>query len=68
MLCDVDPGLARARRRAAKLAAADRRPPARKGLAGVGLQHRLRRGYLALAAAAPERWVVVDNDRRLEET
>ena len=67
MLCDVDPALARARRRAAKLAAADRRPPARKGLAGVGLQHRIRRGYLALAAAAPERWVVVDNDAPLDE-
>jgi dTMP kinase len=67
VLCDVDPALARARRRAAKLAAADRRPPARKGLSGVGLQHRLRRGYLALAAAAPQRWVVVDNDAPLEE-
>jgi len=67
VLCDVDPALARARRRAAKLAAADRRPPARKGLAGVGLQHRIRRGYLALAAAAPERWVVVDNDAPLDQ-
>ena len=68
VLCDVDPALARARRKAAKLAAADQRPPARKGLAGVGLQHRLRRGYLDLAAACPERWAVVDNDGRLEET
>ena len=68
VLCDVDPALARARRKAAKLAAADRRPPARKGLSGVGLQHRLRRGYLDLAAASPERWAVVDNDGRLEET
>src|SRR5262245_4463337 len=67
VLCDVDPALARSRRRAAKLAAADRRPPARKGLAGVGLQHRIRRGYLALAAAAPERWVVVDNDGPLDD-
>src|SRR5688572_33018219 len=68
VLVDVDPALARARRKAAKLAAADQRPPARKGLAGVGLQHRLRRGYLELAAASPERWAVVDNDGRLEET
>jgi dTMP kinase len=67
VLCDVDPALARARRRAAKLAASDRRPPARKGLAGVGLQHRIRRGYLALAAASPERWVVVDNDAPLDQ-
>jgi dTMP kinase len=67
VLCDVDPALARARRKSAKLAAADRRPPARKGLAGVGLQHRIRRGYLALAESAPERWAVVDNDAPLEE-
>ncbi|HET6284726.1 MAG TPA: dTMP kinase, partial [Polyangia bacterium] len=62
VLVDVDPVLARARRKSAKLAAADDRPPARKGLAGVGLQHRLRRGYLELAAAAPDRWMVVEND------
>jgi len=68
VLCDVDPALARARRKAAKLVAADRRPPARKGLAGVGLQHRLRRGYLDLANAGRERWAVVDNDGRLEDT
>ena len=62
VLVDVDPVVARARRKSAKLAAADDRPPARKGLAGVGLQHRLRRGYLELAAAAPDRWTVVEND------
>jgi dTMP kinase len=67
VLVDVDPVLARARRKSAKLAAADQRPPARKGLAGVGLQHRLRRGYLELASAAPERWAVVDNDTALDE-
>jgi dTMP kinase len=68
VLVDVDPALARARRKSFKLAAADRRPPARKGLAGVGLQHRLRRGYLELARAAPERWVVVKNEESLEDT
>jgi dTMP kinase len=68
VLVDVDPVLARARRKAAKLAADDRRPPSRKGLAGVGLQHRMRRGYLDLAAAAPERWVVVDNEDVLEDS
>lgn len=67
VLVDVDPTLARARRKVAKLLANDKRPPSRKGLAGVGLQHRLRKGYLELAAASPERWVVVDNEGSLEE-
>jgi dTMP kinase len=67
VLVDVDPVLARARRKAAKLAADDQRPPSRKGLTGVGLQHRMRRGYLDLAAASPERWIVVDNEDVLED-
>lgn len=67
VLVDVDPVLARARRKAAKLAADDQRPPSRKGLAGVGLQHRMRRGYLDLASASPERWIVVDNEDVLED-
>ncbi|HMI88415.1 MAG TPA: dTMP kinase [Polyangiaceae bacterium] len=68
VLVDVDPVLARARRKAAKLAADDQRPPSRKGLAGVGLQHRMRRGYLELAASSPERWVIVDNEDLLEDS
>lgn len=68
ILVDVDPVLARARRKAQKLAARDRRPPARKGLAGVGLQHRLRRGYLELAESDANRWVVVSNEEALEDT
>jgi dTMP kinase len=68
VLIDVDPVLARARRKASKVLARDSRPPSRKGLAGVGLQHRLRRGYLELAAAAPERWFVTDNEDVLENT
>lgn len=67
VLVDVDPTLARARRKVAKLLANDKRPPSRKGLAGVGLQHRLRKGYLEMAAASPERWVVVDNEGSLEQ-
>jgi len=67
VLVDVDPVLARARRKAAKLAADDQRPPSRKGLAGVGLQHRMRRGYLGLAEASPERWIVVENEDVLED-
>jgi dTMP kinase len=68
VLVDVEPTLARARRKAAKLVGNDARPPSRKGLAGVGLQHRLRRGYLELAARDPERWAVVDNEGTLELT
>jgi dTMP kinase len=68
VLVDVDPSLARARRKTAKLVANDKRPPSRKGLAGVGLQHRVRRGYLELAARDPERWCVIDNEGRLEDT
>ncbi len=68
VLVDVDPVLARARRKASKLVANDQRPPSRKGLSGVGLTHRLRRGYLELAAEAPERWVVVKNEALLETT
>lgn len=68
VLVDVDPVLARARRKAQKIAAADRRPPSRKGLSGVGLQHRVRRGYLELAQQSPGRWAVVDNEDSLEGT
>ena len=67
VLVDVDPALARARRKASKFVGNDRRPPSRKGLAGVGLQHRLRGGYLELAASEPARWVVIDNEGSLEE-
>ena len=67
VLVDVDPVLARARRKSHKIAAADRRPPSRKGLSGVGLQHRLRQGYLELARREPECWVVLDNEDSLED-
>lgn len=68
VLVDVDPVLARARRKAGKLLTKDVRPPSRKGLSGVGLQHRLRRGYLELAAEAPERWIVLSNEALLEDS
>jgi dTMP kinase len=66
ILVDVDPVLARARRKASKLINQDARPPSRKGLSGVGLSHRLRRGYLELSAGDPERWVVLKNEAILE--
>ena len=45
-LIDVDPSVARGRRKVAKLLARDRGPRSRKGLAGSGLGQRLREGYL----------------------
>jgi dTMP kinase len=68
VLVDVDPVLARARRKAHKLAVLDKRPPSRKGLSGVGLQHRVRNGYRELAEKQPERWVLVKNEEVLEDT
>jgi len=68
LLVDVDPGLARARRRVSKILERDKKPPSRKGLTGVGLQQRIRRGYVELARSDPERWVVVDNDDALRDT
>jgi dTMP kinase len=68
ILVDIDPHIARARRRVAKVVTADRRPPSRKGLGGVGMQHRFRAGYRELAAHDPGRWLVVDNDRDLQDT
>ena len=64
-LVDVDPHVARARRRVSKITArsktAEKTPPSRKGLSGAGLQRLLREEYLALAAADPGRWIVVEN-------
>jgi len=61
VLVDVDPTVARARRRVSKLLSDEKKPPARKGLAGAGLQYRLRAGYVELARRDPARWLVVDN-------
>jgi dTMP kinase len=62
ILVDVDPHIARARRRVAKvLKDGGDASPSRKGLAGASLFHRMRDGYLALAARDPERWLVLDN-------
>jgi dTMP kinase len=67
-LVDVDPTVARGRRKVAKIMSREQRPASRKGLAGSGLGQRLREGYLALAAGDPDRWIVVDNnDADLDE-
>lgn len=67
VLMDVDPHLARARRRSSKVTQKARGETAgsgggsRKGLGGVGMMHRLREGYLKLAEREPKRWLVIDN-------
>ncbi len=68
ILIDVDPTFARARRKLRKLTEVQAKPPSRKGLSGVGLQQRLRRGYLAMADEHPERWVVLENQGSLERS
>jgi len=64
ILLDVDPHVARARRQLRKLAAKQAGKSSgggRKGLAGIGLHHRLREGYLDLAGSDPDRWLVLEN-------
>src|SRR4051812_32077853 len=68
ILVDVDPTFARARRKLRKLGEQQAKPPSRKGLSGVGLQQRLRRGYLAMAEEQPQRWVVLENQGSLERS
>ncbi len=60
-LIDVDPSVARGRRKVAKILSPDRRPVSRKGLTGSGLQTRLRAGYRALAGRDSARWIIVEN-------
>ena len=61
ILLDTDPQIARARRRLAKILTPDPRPSSRKGLAGVGLAYRLRKGYRQIAARESDRWITIDN-------
>jgi dTMP kinase len=62
ILIDVDPGIAHARRRIAKIVAQPSdASPSRKGQAGVGLLRRMRDGYREMAARDPARWIVIDN-------
>lgn len=65
VLVDVDPDLARLRKRVGKiLGGRAGEPESRKGLAGHGLQVRIRRHLLAEAGARPDRWVVAPNEGR----
>jgi len=60
VVCDVDVRTSRRRKRLQKIT--DRRvgQMSRKGLSGLALRETQRRSFLAMAAADPERWVVVD--------
>ncbi|MDC0712497.1 dTMP kinase [Stigmatella sp. ncwal1] len=60
-LIDVDPTIARARRKISKIITPKPGAPSRKGLAGAGLQVRLRAGYRTLAEESPGRWSRVEN-------
>jgi dTMP kinase len=65
LLVDVDPDLARIRKRAAKIRdGIAEEESGRKGLSGHGLLVRVREQLLRMAAAEPDRFVVVRNEGR----
>lgn len=65
ILVDVEPELARLRKRLGKIQEErDTAPTSRKGLAGSGLAARARESFLAQARADPSRWLVVSNDEQ----
>ncbi len=64
---DVDPELARLRKRVGKQLAGRAGSESRKGMSGAGLAVRMRESFLAQAHQAPDRWMVVENnDQPLE--
>lgn len=73
VLMDVDPYVARARRKVSKMhkkARGEKKAStggSRKGLKGIGTMHRLRDGYLELAKRDPDRWLVIENSNTDEE-
>jgi len=63
ILVDVEPDLARLRKRLGKLKegrASD--ADSRKGLAGAGLGVRVREAFLAMARKDPARWLIIENN------
>jgi dTMP kinase len=62
ILVDVDPELARLRKRAARGIEDELRAGSRKGLVGAGITHRIRKAFCDLAQRDPARWVVVVNE------
>ncbi|HYO54403.1 dTMP kinase [Archangium sp.] len=65
ILVDVEPDLARLRKRLGK--SRGERPPdsdSRKGLAGAGLTVRMREAFLSLARKDPARWLIIENNNQ----
>lgn len=61
ILVDVDPDLARLRKRLGKLGQ-PKTADSRKGLVGAGLSVRVREAFLQMARQDPARWLVIEND------
>ena len=62
VLVDVDPDIARLRKRASRLESPREEPPGRKGLSGEALLLRMRSALHRAAQAEPNRFVVVRNE------
>jgi dTMP kinase len=63
VLVDVEPDLARLRKRLSKLKDGRRSDTdSRKGLAGAGLAVRVREAFLAMARKDPARWLIIENN------
>lgn len=65
--CDIDIHTSRVRKKIADIIEHDTGSFARKGLSGIGLRDRMRKGFLKLAAQEPKRWAVVKNVGATEE-
>ncbi len=59
--CDIDIHTSRIRKKIADIIEHDSGSFGRKGLSGLGLRRGMREGFLRLAAADPERWIIIDN-------
>ncbi|MFP2909338.1 dTMP kinase [Pyxidicoccus sp. 3LFB2] len=63
ILVDVDPDLARLRKRLGKLQSGRANDgDSRKGLAGAGLAVRVRESFLEMARKDPQRWLILENN------
>ncbi|MFL5346338.1 MAG: dTMP kinase [Hyalangium sp.] len=63
VLVDVEPDLARLRKRLGKLKEGrGSEGDSRKGLAGAGLAVRVREAFLAMARKDPARWLIIENN------
>ena len=63
VLVDVEPDLARLRKRLGKLKEGrGSDSDSRKGLAGAGLAVRMREAFLAMASKDPARWLIIENN------